>query len=118
MTEIMAETYSQVWVTIHCNKNPQEYKDAINVAWREVLGKYEDQGVVNDTGSIVGVGNEDLNPQLDGNKIEFGLGSYARNGGPDYEEQYQAMGEMVWRVQEEMVDWNVEVDIQKTGASG
>lgn len=114
----MAEEYSEVWVTIRCSKDPQPFQDDINTAWREILDKYENQGVVNDTGSIVGVGAEDLDPQIEDNTIVFGLGSHARNGGPHYDEQYQAMGEMIWRVQEAMIDWNVEIEIQKTGASG
>lgn len=114
----MGEVYSEVWVTVRCRKDPRQVQEEINDAWRKILDKYEEQGVVNDTGSMVGIGNQDLDPQLDDDMVKFGLGSHERDGGPNYEEQYQAMGEMVWRVQEALNEWDVEIEVQKTGASG
>ena len=114
----MAEEYSEVWVTIHCSKDPQMYQEAINDGWEEILKKYREQGVVNDTGSMVGVGDKGLNPQIENDTVRFGLGSHARDGGPHYREQYQAMGEMIWCVQKETSDWDTEIEVKKTGASG
>lgn len=114
----MAEEYSEIWLTVHCSSDPRSFQDAINDAWNEILEKYEDQGVVNDTGSMVGVGDVDLNPQIEDSTVSFGLGSHASDGEPHYEEQYQAMGEMIWRMQEAMKDWNMRIEIEKTGASG
>ena len=114
----MAEEYSEVWVTIHCSEDPQMSQEAINDAWEEILKKYQSQGVENDTGSMIGVENGGLNPQIEDNTVRFGLGSHARDGGPHYQEQYQAMGEMIRCVQKETLDLDTEIEVQKTGASG
>lgn len=114
----MAEVYSEVWVTVNCRGNPQSASSEIDEAWNKILNKYSEYGIDNDTGSIAGVGDVDLPPQYDGDSVTFGLGAKADRGAPNYEKQYQAMGEMVYAIQETMTDWEVDIEIQKTGASG
>lgn len=114
----MAEEYSEVWITVKSGVDPRAVENELNAEWRELLDKYEEYDIVNDTGSIRGVGDEDLDLQIDGDSIVFGLGAHRKNGNPNYMKQYQAVGEMIWRIQRIMEYPPLNVEVQKTGASG
>lgn len=79
-------------MTVHCSKGPRSHSEALNNAWREILEKYEKYDIQNDTGSMVGAGDAELDLQLDSDSVSFGLVAHAGTGPPEYEEQYQAWG--------------------------
>lgn len=104
----MSEEYSELWVYIKCSHNTKEETE-IQEAWESLLEKYKKYRIQDDTqGEMF---------QEDG--IYFGIGAKdSKTDEPDYEAQYQMFGEFVLAIQEILIDWELDMHIQKTGASG
>lgn len=97
-----------MWVKINCSYNKEQETD-IRKAWQLLLEKYEKFGIQDDK----------LGKMFQEDGIRFGIGAKdSMNDGPNYEAQYQMFGEFVLAIQEIIVDWVLDIHIQKTGASG
>ena len=106
--DFMGEVYSELWVKVKCNYT-SEQKEAITRAWSSLLSKYKQYGIVDDT----------QGEMFEDDGINFGIGANDHNSiKPNYEMQYCVFGEFIWYIQEILVNWDLDLHIQKTGASG
>ncbi len=104
----MSEEYSELWVTIKCSYN-KEQKTKISTAWESLLEKYEKYRIQDD----------EIGEMFQKDGIYFGIGAKdSKTDEPDYEAQYQMFGEFVWEIQDILMEWELDIHIQKTGASG
>lgn len=103
----MGEVYSQLWVKIKCHYDAEQ-KSKIGKIWQSLLAKYRKYDILDDK-------HEDMF-QKDG--IHFGIAADTKmSEKPNYEMQYQMFGEFVRAIQEILI-WEFDLHIQKTGASG
>lgn len=104
----MSEEYSELWVKINCHYNKEQANEIRNV-WQSLLAKYEKCGIQDD--KIGEMFHKDV--------VSFGIGAKSSEyNEPYYEAQYQMFGEFVWEIQKILVEWELDIHIQKTGASG
>ncbi len=103
----MVEEYSELLVKFNCDYN-KEQETKIREAWQSLLEKYEKCGIRDD----------EIKEMLKEDGIHFGIGAKDRKSDePVYEARYQMFGEFVRAIQEILADWELDIHIQKTGAS-
>ncbi len=104
----MSEVYSELWVKINCQYDAEQ-ETKIRRAWQCLLAEYKKYRIRDDTQGEMFL--------EDG--INFGIGAEdSKTDEPDYESQYEMFGKFVWAIQEILVEWVLDMHIQKTGASG
>ena len=105
--DIMSEEYSELWVTVKCRYTDEE-KIKISSAWESLLSKYEVYDICDDENGEMF--------QADG--IHFSIGAESSpSEKPNYKEQYKMFGEFLLAIQMTLAEWNLDIHIEKTGAS-
>jgi hypothetical protein len=103
----MVEEYSELLVKFICNYN-KEQETEIRNAWQSLLEKYKKCGIQDD----------EIGEMFQEDGIHFGIGAKdSKSDEPEYEARYQMFGEFVRAIQEILADWELNIQIQNTGAS-
>ncbi len=104
----MVEGYSDLLVKFNCNYS-KEQETEIRKAWQSLLEKYKKCGIQDD----------EIGEMLQEDGIHFGIGANnSRSDEPEHEARYQMFGEFVSAIQEILADWELDIHVKKTGASG
>jgi hypothetical protein len=105
--DIMVEGYSELLVKFNCEYD-KEQETEIRNAWQSLLEKYKKCGIQDD----------EIGEMFQEDGIHFGIGAKgSKSDEPEYEARYQMFGEFVRAIQEILADWELDIHIQKTGAS-
>jgi hypothetical protein len=111
----MGEVYAELWIKIRSlfGMNEKKRERALN-EWQQLIKSFQDQGIdVNDDTSSF-ASPEEVPP----NEIWVGLGSGAKTEEPNYDAMYQLLGKFVQFLYEEALYRDLNIKLERTGASG